>query len=78
MKLLLLILFFINVKFGGSQSSQYFGASGEEKLKSPLLDLLMAKGEKTVSVENFSLLGQKLFEEKLEDVVRLKLFFKNL
>ena len=65
MKLLLLLLFFINVKFGGSQSSQYFGASGEEKLKSPLLDLLMAKGEKTVSVENFSFLGQTVLPESL-------------
>ena len=48
-----------------SQSSQYFGASGEEKLKSPLLDLLMAKGEKTVSVENFSFLGQTVLPESL-------------
>ena len=68
----ILVLFFIHVKFGSCWREEiipYFGDSQEEKLNSPLFDVLKVKNGKTMPSDNFIPMRQKLFEDKLKHMV---------
>ena len=74
MKLQILVLFYIHVKIGSCWLEEiipYVGDSREEKLNSPLFDVLKVKKGKTMPSENFIPMRQKLFEDKLKQMVYL-------